>query len=56
MDKKKRRVYIAPKSVIFSMDDLPIICTSVQPNVKQPGGSTQQDWKSDQDVNIDDEI
>ena len=56
MDKKKRRVYIAPKSIIFSMDELPIICTSVQPNLKQSGGSTQQDWESDQDVNIDDEI
>ncbi|QUB79740.1 hypothetical protein [Prevotella jejuni] len=46
-EKERSQLYVAPKTKIHPYEDVPIICTSVVPQVP---GSTEEEWENDQEV------
>ena len=41
------QLYVAPKTKVYPFEDVPIICTSVVPQVP---GSTEEEWENDQEI------
>jgi len=48
MKKKKRRMqYFAPATIVHQLEEIPIICSSVVPQVP---GSSEEEWENEQEV------